>query len=127
MENRIRFISDYVNNSEITVSKLIDKKSYELLDDCVSFSICINDKEFFHEPDFPILEFLREVALWADKEGSMYYNSIETDDNPLISFTKNENGYTISAPWQKFECIDCFSKEELLSVLKIIQNKEEEQ
>lgn len=123
MENNIRFISDYVNNSEITVSKLIDKKSYELLDDCATFSICINDKEFFHEPDFPVLEFLREVALWADKEGSMYYNSIETDDNPLISFIKDENGYTISSPWQKFECIDCFSKEELLSALSLIERK----
>ena len=120
MENNIRFISDYVNNSEITVLELIDKKSYELLDDCALFSICINDKEFFHEPDFPILEFLREVALWADKEGSMYYNSIETDDNPLISFIKNENGYTIFSLWQKFECNDCFSKEELLSALNVI-------
>ena len=123
MENNIRFISDYVNNSEITVSELIDKKSYELLDDCALFSICINDKEFFHESDFPVLEFLREVALWADKEGSMYYSSIETDDNPLISFIKNENGYTISSPWQKFECNDCFSKKELLSALNMIENK----
>lgn len=123
MENNIRFISDYVTNSEITVSKLVDKKDYELLDDCASFSICINDKEFFHEPDFPVLEFLKEVALWADKESSMYYNSIETDDNPLISFIKNEDGYSISSPWQKFECIDCFSKEELLSALNMIENK----
>ena len=123
MENRIRFISDYVNNSEITASNLIDKKSYELLDDCASFSICINDKEFFHEPDFPVLEFLREIALWTDKESSMYYNSIETDDNPIISFIKNENGYTVSSPWQKFECNDCFSKKELLSALNMIENK----
>lgn len=123
MKNNIRFISNYVNNSEITVSNLIDMKSYELLDVCASFSICINDKEFFHEPDFPILEFLKEVALWAGKEGSMYYNSIETDDNPLVSFIKNENGYTISSPWQKFECNDCFSKEELLSTLNMIENK----
>ena len=120
MENNIYFISDHVNNSEITVSKLIGKKSYELLDDCASFSICINDKEFFRELDFPILEFLREVALWADKEGNMYYNSIETDDNPLIAFIKSESGYLISSPWQKFECNDCFSKEELLSALNII-------
>lgn len=120
MENNIRFISNYINDSEMTVSKLINKKGYELLNDCASFSICINDKEFFHEPDFPVLEFLREVALWVDKEGSMYYNSIETDDNPFISFIKDENGYTISSPWQKFECNDCFSKEELLSALNII-------
>lgn len=123
MENNIRFISDYVTNSEITVSKLVNKKAYELLDDCASFSICINDKEFFHEPDFPVLEFLREIALWADKEDNMYYNSIETDDNPLISFITNENGYTIFSPWQKFECNDCFSKEELLSALNMIENK----
>lgn len=120
MKNNIRFISDYVNDSGITAAKLIDKKGYELLDDCASFSIFISDKEFFREPDFPVLEFLREVALWADSEGNMLYNSVETNENPLIAFVKNENGYVISSPWQKFECNTCFCKEELLTAINII-------
>ena len=120
MKNNIRFISDYVNDSGITAAKLVNKKEYELLEDCASFSIYINDKEFFYEPDFPVLEFLREVALWADKGGNMLYNSIETDENPLIAFIKNENGYVISSPWQKFECNTCFCKEELLTAINII-------
>ena len=51
------------------------------------FSIVINGKLFFREPNFPVFEFLYFVNDWNDTTNCTFeYFSIETEDNPLISF-----------------------------------------
>lgn len=78
-----------------------------------TFTIEINNKVFFKEPYFPILEFIRILEQW-DKTSNMFYNGIETEDNPLISFVASEKGWKIKSSWQLFECLDFFTIEELL-------------
>ncbi|MDF2653686.1 MAG: hypothetical protein K0R19_160 [Bacillota bacterium] len=66
-----------------------------------------------------ILEFIRTLEKW-DQANSMLYNSIETEDNPLISFIASEKGWIIKSPWQLFECNEIIPKGEILESIKIL-------
>tara|TARA_B100000678_G_C18224542_1_gene508296 strand:+ start:2526 stop:2948 length:423 start_codon:yes stop_codon:yes gene_type:complete len=50
------------------------------------FSIWIRGKIFFDEPDFPVVEFAEQAKQWALNGGNFSYVSMETDENPMISF-----------------------------------------
>ena len=77
----------------------------------------VNEKTFFSQPYFPVIEFIRTLEKW-DKNNNMLYNCIEAEDNPLISFIFTNQGWKIKSPWQLFECADFFSKEELLKSIE---------
>ena len=82
-------------------------------------SIWIGDQQFCEEPDFPVLDFLYTVYKWKlskDNE-DFIYNCIETEDNPLISFKREKNVWTICSPWQLFECKKKFTKDEIVNAL----------
>lgn len=51
----------------------------------------------------------------------MLYSSAETEDNPLLVFSKRENGWIIRSPWQFFECDTKFTKEDLAKALNILE------
>jgi hypothetical protein len=85
----------------------------DVLDVVGDLTIEINKEIFFKQPFFPVLEFVRTLEKW-DKKSNMFYNCIETDDNPLISFVKNKVGWVVKSPWQLFECKELISSEELL-------------
>lgn len=61
---------------------------------CGEFTIIICDDIYFNEPQFPVIEFLSCLESWVEtkvRNSNMNYVSIETEENPLISFVY-ENG-----------------------------------
>ncbi|MDR1892879.1 MAG: hypothetical protein LBQ48_07730 [Oscillospiraceae bacterium] len=81
-----------------------------------NLKIIINSKVFFCQPYIIILEFLRDAVNWVsnpDKSANMLYNCIETDDNPLISFINQNDGWLIKSPWQNFVSSYLFCRNEL--------------
>ncbi len=104
--------------------KCIPKKYPKLTEYEVDFSIIINGQLFFDEPNFPVLEFLHFVNIWKDKGNhSFEYISIETEENPLISFICKNDMFLISSPWQLFECKTEFTKEQLICALDNLENE----
>lgn len=46
----------------------------------------------------------------------MIYNTVETDDTPILEFSKQETGmWKISSVWQEFDCKQEFEKEDIVS------------
>lgn len=89
------------------------------------FKITINKELFFDEPYFPIIEFMKVVLPWmnTDETTPMLYNTVEAEENPLISFTKTIDGWNVFSPWQEYNCNLCFSKEELAAaIIELKQN-----
>ena len=98
---------------------IIPKNCPEMLDYEIPFKILVDGKLFFEEPNFPIYEFLHALSVWIKKEDcSFEYISVETEDNPLISFIYSNDSWTISSTWQLFECEMAFTKEEILHATK---------
>ena len=80
------------------------------------FRILINGNVSFFEPYFPVLEFLKYALVWincSDKSKEMSYSSMETEDNPLLIFKGKKDGWIIRSPWQKYECLVTFTRDEL--------------
>lgn len=91
-------------------------KSYDYLEYEGEFEVTINSKTFFQEPYFMVLEFLRDALDWVSYENKtepMLYNSIETEENPLISFIERSGKWHVQSPWQKHECDITFTRGEL--------------
>lgn len=85
------------------------------------FSIIIDGELFFNEPNFPLFEFLYFANKWKGTDAtSFHYSSIDTEDNPLISFEYANDMFTISSPWQLFECRSRFTKNQLTDALNDI-------
>ena len=91
-----------------------------------TFSIVIHDEVFFSEPSFPIFEFLLQANEWLlEKNVSkpFEYVSLETDDNPLISFTIGKNNmYHISSPWQIFESNKSFTYKDICQAIELLNH-----
>ncbi len=122
MSEGIRFICDYVNSKHYKFNDLLNYEYYDLVkvEDEATFTIKIDNKTFFTTSGFNVLEFLQQIAQWETDKGDMLYNCIDTDENPLISFIENEGLYTISSPWQEFECNYKFTFSDLISVKEIL-------
>lgn len=99
------------------ISKYIEYP--EVLSIVGDFKITINGKTFFEQPYFPVIEFLSIASSWVnnDLDVPMLYHSVETEDNPLILFSKTTNGWNITSPWQEYSCDLYFSKEELTTAI----------
>lgn len=84
-------------------------------------TILIDDKVFFDEPNFPVLEFLKYAIAWEKNSNLPFeYSSIETEENPLISFVHENDMLRISSPWQKFHCRQFFHKEEVIDAITVL-------
>jgi len=79
-----------------------------------NFKVLIDGKVFFEEPYFPILEFIQYSLKWMNHQKSDFiYNSIESEENPLIAFYILNGHWKIYSVWQKFECNRGFSDDEV--------------
>ena len=94
--------------------KVIPNQYPELLKYEGEFIIEIDDIVYFQDANFAIFEFIYYVRLWAvDKKENMLINSMETEENPLISFIYTNGQWKICSPWQFFECERLFDSDEL--------------
>lgn len=108
--------------SEQKPIKRIPKFYPKLTEYEVDFRIIVNGEVFFNEPNFPLLEFLHSVNEWRKRDAdSLEYNSIETVDNPLISFINEKDKWGIYSPWQNFKCETKFTKEELVNAIDVLE------
>lgn len=100
-------------------NKIIKKRSIkypEILKNEGAFQIKINGALYFDDPNFSVEEFLLYVDKWLlneDKTQNMCYLSVDTDENPLISFETEKDQWHISSPWELFKSKDSFTREEL--------------
>lgn len=85
-----------------------------------NFSIEIDNKVFFYDTNFSIFEFLLYTEKWKFDD-DMQYISLETDENPLISFLQKDGLFYIKSPWSLFEYEKGFTKNELLDSLDIMK------
>lgn len=98
----------------------VQRMSYDM-----GLSIWVDNQQFFGEPDFPVLDFLYAVYKWKSSKDNedFAYNCIETEDNPLISFTREKNMWAMYSPWQLFKCEKRFAKEEIIGALDDLEKK----
>lgn len=99
-------------------NKKVPKKYPELIQVEALFRIVIDEMVFFEEPNFPIYEFLYAARKWIKQGNETFeYVSVETEENPLISFLYEGEGWIIKSPWQLFECKLKFTREELVNAI----------
>ncbi len=76
------------------VKNILDIPYYDLIKVEAVVQIYINNVLFFSDDYFPILEFLYQFEVWKSQRlnNSFEYNTIESMENPIISFRiKNQN------------------------------------
>lgn len=116
----LRFICEC--NQVIDIEHIDKMTNIDLLKEECYFSIIIDGKVFFEEPYFPIFEFLYAYINW-DKTSNFQYITLETDDNPLISFVNTNDIWNIDSPWKRFCCEKTFTINELVNAVESIYNQ----
>lgn len=105
-------------NSNTYLPSKLPTKYPEILKYDGCFKIIIDDKIYFEDNEFCIYEFIYYITKWLNCENrAMEYNCVDTEENPLISFTPYENQWKISSPWQNFKNNVLFSADELKNAL----------
>ena len=95
----------------------------ELLSYECPMTIMINDRVFFNDPFFCILEFWKSLAEW-DKTHTFDYHSIETDENPLIRFVRTPDGWLLRSPWSVFNADEyLLSTEDLCIAISALEKQ----
>jgi hypothetical protein len=116
----IEFLCDY--HLENGVDKISQLEYSKLLDEGNNFCVKINGKVFFEQPLFPVMEFLYFYLKW-DKKHDFIYNTIESEENPMISFKRGISGWRIDSVWKQFDCKERFRVEDfIMAVEKMIDN-----
>jgi hypothetical protein len=77
-------------------------QSWQLLLRVVShIRILIDGKEFYEESEFPIVEFCAQAAAWLiTGEESFLYVSMESDEDPLLGFRRDNEAVRVFSPHQ---------------------------
>lgn len=102
-------------DSFININNIKKLKYKDLLKIECYFCIKVNGRVFFEEPLFPLLEFLYFYKKWSlNRDQDFIYNTIESEDNPLITFKKYKNGWKIDSTWKRFQCNMVFTIEDLI-------------
>lgn len=103
-------------NSNANIKEITSMEYSELLKEECYFCIIVDNLVFFEDPLFPIREFLKYYFDW-DKKNNFNYITIESSDNPLLSFIKTSEGWSIDSVWKKFECDRKFTLSELCNAI----------
>lgn len=106
---------------KISASELKQMHLYDVIRDERDFRILVDGKLFFHEPLFPVLELVQSCQMWAKNTSTNFiYNTIESEENPILSFQKLKEGWNLKSVWQKFECERVYTDSEVISFVKTI-------
>ena len=129
----INFEFVLTNPDNVVLKKSINEygnKYPEILDVCGEFRILVEGNIFFNEPQFPVVELVVFFEKWIKskrKAKGMQFNSIETEDNPLIQFKSEKDKFCIFSPWQLFECHELFTKNEIMEAFHELKKSVDEQ
>ena len=94
---------------------------YDVLRDERDFKISVNQRTFFHEPLFPILELVLCCQQWLrSADVDFVYSTLESEDNPLLALRRSKGGWRIKSAWQKFECDTVFSDNDVQDFVRSI-------
>ena len=109
---------------KLTFAELEAMNTYDLIRDERDFKIVVGERTFFHEPLFPVLELVRYCLEWRKNANSSFvYNTIESEENPLLSFAPQNDTWRVFSVWQKFECETEFSLAEVQAFVESIVNQ----
>lgn len=111
----IEFLYDY--HLKNGMDKIPQLDYSELLDEGSTFCVKINGEVFFEQPLFPIMEFLYFYLKW-DKKHDFIYNTIESEENPMILFKRGVSGWQIDSVWKKFDYKELFRVEDFITAVE---------
>lgn len=85
-----------------------------LLRICGNFFINVNDRVFYKERNFPVVEFAHQLIEWMEyPQRNFEYNSMESDIGPLITFVKRHESFLLYSLHQEYEEKSVFSYKEI--------------
>lgn len=94
-------VLNYQNTIFYPVQNIFEIPYYELVKVEAMVKIFINNVLFFSDDYFPLLEFIYQFEKWKnDKQEVFEYNSIESDRNPIISFTIQNEQCIFDSIWR---------------------------
>jgi len=106
---------------KIAVAELEKMHIADALDDDRFFKIFIDGQLLYDQSHFSMWEFAQYSLKWIKSPNENFiYNSIESDENPMLSFVRSEAGWKVYSVWQEFECNNVFSSEEVVDFIKSI-------
>ncbi|HVM83602.1 MAG TPA: hypothetical protein VMW18_06915 [Candidatus Binatia bacterium] len=71
------------------------------------FSVLINGRMFYSEVAFPVVEFAARAALWLKDGGDLSYESMDSQEKPLLTFFRGGDGkFRPYSPHQEFQMAD---------------------
>ncbi len=99
---------------KIPLREFLEMDKYTQLQEERAFAILIDNRVFYSQPLFPILELAEACLSWLRRaKGDFEYVTMEAEENPMLKFTRTPKGFLLSSPWQKFSCTTLFAKEEV--------------
>ena len=98
---------------KIDLAELEKISLYDLVQDDSDLEICFSGNIFFKN-SVAIHELAQCCQKWLKRpKEDFVYNTIESEENPLLAFRKQKNGWRIESVWQIFECNKVFSAEDV--------------
>jgi hypothetical protein len=99
----IEILCEY--NKIIELEKIKYLNYFQQLSTECWFCIKVDHKVFYEQSQFPLLEFLFFYANWNNNgKHDFIYNTLESDANPMISFTRKHGKWILESPWKLFNC-----------------------
>ena len=62
----------------------------------------IDDRVWFEEPDFPVLELAVAVYAWRRSGGSLHFDSMEASESPFLTIERLNDDCRLYAAWQSY-------------------------
>ena len=108
---------------QIPLAELGKMSLYDLVQDDRNFMVSVCNTVFFSDT-IAIRELAQYCQKWMKNPNKDFiYNTIESEENPLLAFRKQKSGWKMESVWQKFECDRVFSNEEVSDFIsKIISH-----
>ena len=104
------------NKPKIPVAELEKMHIADVLHDERDFKIVVDGQTMLYIQHFPVWELAQYCLKWIKKpKKDFIYNTIESEENPLIAFRKLKYGWKIESVWQKFECKRLFSDNDVIN------------
>jgi hypothetical protein len=95
-----------------------------LLGIVAEFSVLVDERHFYYEDEFPVVEFAARLSEWLARVGEatgkpdFAFESMESEEPCLVSFRRASDGWRLSSRFQRYEEERVFSCEEVIEASK---------